>query len=164
MAVNLSRQQLFDPDLGDHISRTLEKTGMAAQLLELEIPESVLISDIPGSLAVLNDLKGLGVRIVIDDFGVGYSTLSLLQKFPLDSVKIDRTFFRDVAVNPQRTELTDAIVSMGKSLSMSISAQGVETREQAEFLRRHACDEVQGFYFSEPLEAGKFASLLGAGE
>src|SRR5437762_9893841 len=108
---------------------------MHAQLLEREITESMLIHDVENTLRILTGLKALGVRIAIDDFGTGYTSLALLQRFPLDTIKIDRSFIRDIPAAAEDTGLADAIIAMGKSLSLTVVAQGVETKEQAEFLR-----------------------------
>jgi EAL domain-containing protein (putative c-di-GMP-specific phosphodiesterase class I) len=105
-------------------------------------------------------LKGLGVRVAVDDFGTGYTTLSTLRRLPLDTIKIDRAFTRGIVGNPESAKLADAVISMGRTLGLNIVAQGVETREEAEFLRVHACDEIQGFYFSRPLPADQFGVLL----
>jgi EAL domain-containing protein (putative c-di-GMP-specific phosphodiesterase class I) len=135
---------------------------MEASLLELEIHESLLIRDIERTLRILTQLKALGVRIAIDDFGTGYSSLASLQRFPLDTIKIDRSYIRDVGTYAADSSLMKAIIAMGKNLSLTVVAQGVETKEQAEFLRANACDELQGFYFNKPLSAQKSTELLRA--
>ncbi len=160
MAVNLSAQQFFDSNLPEYIGAVLKETGMEPGLLELEITESLLMRDVERALKVLNRLKETGVHIAIDDFGVGYSSLAMLKQFPLDAIKIDRTFIRDVTQFAEDRALTEAIVAMGRTLSLTVVAQGVETREQADFLRDNACDEVQGFYFNKPVPADEFAALL----
>jgi EAL domain-containing protein (putative c-di-GMP-specific phosphodiesterase class I) len=109
---------------------------------------------------ILTGLKALGVRIAVDDFGSGYSSLAMMQRFPLDTIKIDRSFMRDFAGAKEDTGLADAIVAIGNSLSLTVVAQGVETKEQAELLRLHACDELQGFYFKRPLVVHEFTQLL----
>ena len=162
IAVNLSARQFFDEYLLRDVADILKSTGMQAGLLELEIHESLLIHDIEKTLKILIAMKALGVRIAIDDFGAGFSSLSTLQRFPLDTIKIDRSFIRDIATPGKDSTLTDAIISMGRSLSLTVVAQGVETREQAEFLREHACDEFQGFYFNKPVPAQQFTELLQA--
>jgi diguanylate cyclase (GGDEF)-like protein len=162
MAVNLSARQFSDEHLLRDVTAILKSTGMQADLLELEIHESLLIQDIEKTLKILSALKAVGVKIAIDDFGAGFSSLSTLQRFPLDTIKIDRSFIRDVATAGEDSTLTEAIISMGKSLGLTVVAQGVETREQAEFLREHACDEFQGFYFNKPVSAQQFTELLQA--
>jgi diguanylate cyclase (GGDEF)-like protein len=161
IAVNLTSRQFSDEHLLRDITSILESTQMEACLLELEIHESLLIQDIERTLRILTQLKALGIKIAIDDFGTGYSSLATLQRFPLDTIKIDRSYIRDI-VHGEECSLTRAIIEMGKSLSLTVVAQGVETREQAEFLRAYACDEFQGFYFNKPLSADKFTELLRA--
>jgi EAL domain-containing protein (putative c-di-GMP-specific phosphodiesterase class I) len=160
IAVNMSARQFTDEHLLQDVASILKTTAMAAHLLEIEITERLLIHDVENTLRILTGLKALGVRIAIDDFGTGYSSLATLQRFPLDTIKIDRSFIRDITGAADETGLADAIIAMGKSLSLTVVAQGVETREQAEFLRTHACDELQGFYFNRPLPADQFTQLL----
>jgi EAL domain-containing protein (putative c-di-GMP-specific phosphodiesterase class I) len=135
---------------------------MDVHLLEIELHESLLIRDVDNTLRILTELKDMGIRIAIDDFGAGYSSLATLQRFPLDTIKIDRSFIRDVATLPADSSLAKAIIAMGKSLSLTVVAQGVETEAQAEFLREHACDELQGFYFNKPVSTQQFTELLQA--
>ena len=160
MAVNLTPRQFADENLLADLAAILAATGMDAQLLELEISEGMLMRDVPKTMRILTALKKMGVRIAIDDFGIGYSSLSNLRQFPLDTIKIDRSFIRDVASVDADKALTEAIIAMGRTLSLTVVAQGVETREQAEFLRRNACDELQGFYFNKPVPAEQFGELL----
>ncbi|WP_231286509.1 MULTISPECIES: putative bifunctional diguanylate cyclase/phosphodiesterase [Pseudomonas] len=162
MAVNLTARQFVDEHLLTDLAMILAETGMNASLLELEIAESLLMQDVRNALQVLTGLKKLNIRIAIDDFGIGYSSLSALQQFPLDSIKIDRSFIRDVSSVSEDRALTEAIISMGRSLSLTVVAQGVETKEQADFLRDNACDEFQGFYFNKPVPADQFEVLLQA--
>jgi diguanylate cyclase (GGDEF)-like protein len=163
IAVNLSARQFSDEHLLRDIAAILESTRMEACLLELEIHESLLIRNIERTLRILTQLKALGVRIAIDDFGAGYSSLATLQRFPLDTIKIDRSFIRDIGSHAAAdSSLAKAIIEMGKNLSLTVVAQGVETKEQAEFLRAHACDELQGFYLNKPLSAWKSTELLRA--
>jgi diguanylate cyclase (GGDEF)-like protein len=162
MAVNLSTLQFFDSHLLDDVTAILASTGMEATLLELEITEGMLMQDVPRTLRILTALKEIGVRIAVDDFGVGYTTLTSLQQFPLDTIKIDRTFIRDVDHVAEDKALTEAIIAMGKSLSVTVVAQGVETKAQVDFLREHACDELQGFYFNRPVAAREFGDVLRA--
>lgn len=160
IAVNLTARQFNDENLLSDLAQILEETGMDASLLELEIAERLLMQDVTRALMVLTGLKNLNIRIAIDDFGVGYSSLSALQQFPLDSIKIDRSFICDTASVPEDKALTEAIIAMGRTLSLTVVAQGVETKEQADFLRDNACDEFQGFYFNKPLPAAQFMALL----
>ena len=160
IAINLTERQFFDDHLLRDVKAILDATGMDPHLLELEINESLLIHDVEEALRILIDLKALGIRIAIDDFGIGYTSLATLQRFPLDTIKIGRSCIRDITSATQDTALADAIIAMGKSLSLTVVAQCVETREQAEFLNKHACDELQGFYFKRPLPADQFTKLL----
>jgi diguanylate cyclase (GGDEF)-like protein len=162
IAVNLTARQFGDEHLLRDVAAIIKSTGMEAGLLEIEIHESLLIHDIERTLRILTALKAMGIKIAIDDFGTGYSSLSTLQRFPLDTIKIDRSFVRDVARAGDNSNLTEAIIAMGKSLSLTVVAQGVETREQVEYLRSHACDEIQGFYFNKPMSAHEFTALLQA--
>jgi diguanylate cyclase (GGDEF)-like protein len=164
IAVNLTARQFSDEHLLQDIASILQSTGMEAHLLEIEIHESLLIQDIERTLRILTALKAMGIKIAIDDFGTGYSSLSTLQQFPLDTIKIDRSFIRDLTAGGENSTLTEAIIAMGKSLSLTVVAQGVETKEQAELLRVHACDEFQGFYFNKPMSALQFTDLLQAQE
>jgi len=162
IAVNMTERQFLDESLLQDLASILKSTGMNPQLLELELTESLLIRDVEKTLRILTGLKSLGIRIAVDDFGTGYSSLATLQRFPLDTVKIDRSFIGDLVGPSEDSGLADAIISMGKSLSLTVIVQGVETKEQAEFLRAHACDELQGFYFNRPLPANQFAQLMRA--
>ncbi|HJW53783.1 MAG TPA: EAL domain-containing protein, partial [Burkholderiaceae bacterium] len=116
----------------------------------------------PGTaLKLLQAIKQMGVRLAIDDFGTGYSSLGQLKNFPIDTLKVDRSFIRDLATNAEDKAITEAIIAMGKTLSLTVVAEGVETMEQEAFLRTHACDEMQGYYFSKPVPPDEFAQLLG---
>jgi diguanylate cyclase (GGDEF)-like protein len=160
VAVNLTARQFSDERLLEDLASILRTTGMEPRLLEIEIHEGLLIQDIERTLRTVTAIKALGVKIAIDDFGTGYSSLSTLQQFPLDTIKIDRSFIRDLATGGANSNLTNAIIAMGKSLSLTVVAQGVETKEQADLLRAHACDEFQGFYFNKPVSADQFTALL----
>lgn len=162
IAVNLTARQFTDERLLADVAAILTTTGMDPHLLELEITESMLIHNVEDTRRILTGLKAIGIRIAIDDFGTGYTSLATLQRFPLDTIKIDRSLIRDIAGSTEDTGLADAIIAMGKSLSLTVVAQGVETKDQAEFLRTHACDELQGFYFKRPLPADQFTKLLEA--
>ena len=160
IAVNLTARQLGDEHLLTDLTSILETTGMDPHLLEIEINESLLINDVEKTFKILTGLKSLGIRIAVDDFGTGYSSLAMLQRFPLDTIKIDRSLMRDIDGTTQDSAMADAIIALGKSLSLTVVAQGVETKEQADHLRVHACDELQGFYFKRPLPAAEFTQLL----
>jgi EAL domain-containing protein (putative c-di-GMP-specific phosphodiesterase class I) len=160
ISVNLTARQFFDEHLLTDLTAILAQTGMDASLLELEFTESLLMRDVDKTLQILVGLKAMGIRVAIDDFGIGYSSLSTLKQFPLDTVKIDRSFIRDVASDADDKHLTEAIIAMGRTLSLTVVAQGVETKEQADFLRQNACDEFQGFYLNKPMPAEQIAELL----
>ncbi len=160
MAVNLTGRQFLDEHLIDDVTAILESTGMDAHLLEFEISERLLIRDVELALRVLTKLKRLGIGIAIDDFGIGYSSLATLQSFPLSTIKIDRSLVAGLCAGAENRELAESVIAMGKSLSLTVVAQGVETRAQAEFLREYACDELQGFYLNRPLPPEEFAKLL----
>jgi len=160
MAVNLSVRQLMDENLVDNIRTALDSTGMPPHLLELEITESMIMHNPSQLIPVLNKIKQMGIRLAIDDFGTGYSSLSQLKNFPVDTLKVDRSFIRNLPEGSEDKAITEAIISMGKMLSLTVVAEGVETEEQEKFLREHICDEMQGFYFSKPIKAEDFAELL----
>ena len=160
VAVNLSARQFSDENLMVDIIEILEETGMDARLLELEITESTIMRDAEKARQLLVTLKAMGVRIAIDDFGTGHSSLSTLKQFPIDTLKIDRSFVRDLGSNPEDQGLTEAIITMGRTLKLRLVAEGVETREQAHFLHRRGCDELQGYYFSRPVPAGEFEAFV----
>ena len=160
MAVNLSPRQFQDPALLDDISQVLHETGMAADLLELEITESMIMHNVDRAAEKIAAIKNLGVRLAIDDFGTGYSSLSQLKRFPIDTLKVDRSFVRDIPHNAEDKAITEAIISLGKTLGVNVVAEGVETAEQCAFLRERACDEMQGYYFSKPCHPQAFAELL----
>jgi diguanylate cyclase (GGDEF)-like protein/PAS domain S-box-containing protein len=160
MAVNISARQFADEDLLRDIQAALAESGMKPELLEVELTESMVMQNPERAAGTLAALKRLGVRIAIDDFGVGYSSLAHLKRFPIDTLKVDRSFIRDIPQNSEDKAITEAIIAMGKSLALTIVAEGVETLEQQTFLREHHCDEMQGFYFSKPIPSGEFAALL----
>jgi EAL domain-containing protein (putative c-di-GMP-specific phosphodiesterase class I) len=124
--------------------------------------EGTVMLNASGVLDTLKMLKAIGVRLAIDDFGTGYSSMSLMKQFPIDTIKIDRSFVRDLPIDSEDQAIAQAIISMGKALGMTVIAEGVETLEQEAFLRSHACDEMQGFLFSKPLPAKQMADLLRA--
>ncbi|MBN1473750.1 MAG: PAS domain S-box protein [Syntrophaceae bacterium] len=161
MAVNLSLRQLVDENLIEDIDKALKDSGMAPELLELEITESMVMHNPGRMIAVLARIKNLGVRLAIDDFGTGYSSLAQIKHFPVDTLKVDRSFIRNIPDNSEDKAIAEAIIAMGKTLSLTVVAEGVETQEQMDFLRGRSCDEMQGFYFSKPIPPEEFASLLG---
>ncbi len=160
MAVNLSLRQLTDNNLLDDIRTALSDSGMASNLLELEITESMVMHNPARIVAVLAKIKNLGVRLAIDDFGTGYSSLAQIKHFPIDTLKVDRSFIRNIPQDSEDKAITEAIIAMGKTLSLTVVAEGVETLDQMSFLRDHSCDEMQGYYFSKPIAPEQFAELL----
>jgi diguanylate cyclase (GGDEF)-like protein len=161
IAVNLSPAQFMHGDLVGLVHSILLETGLAPDRLELEITEGVLIGDFDRGLALLRRLKALGVRVSMDDFGSGYSSLSYLQAFPFDKIKIDRAFVINLGRNPQSASIVRAVIDLGHALEMSIVAEGVETQEQLSFLADEGCDTVQGYFIGKPAPIGKYARLVG---
>ena len=161
IAVNISAVEFRREDFLADIRDILRDTGLDPHYLEIELTESVLVQDIESTMAVLHALKALGVQLAIDDFGTGYSSLSYLRQFPVDTLKIDQSFVRDIAAGNGDATIVSAVIGMGNSLKLRVSAEGVETREQLVFLQAEQCDEGQGFYFSPPVDAETFAELLG---
>jgi predicted signal transduction protein with EAL and GGDEF domain len=161
VAVNLSPAQFMHGDVVGLVHAILLETGLAPGRLELEITEGVLIEDFDRGLALLRRLKALGVRISMDDFGSGYSSLSYLQAFPFDKIKIDRAFIMNLGRNPQSAAIVRAVIGLGHGLEMSIVAEGVETQEQLGFLADEGCDVVQGYFIGKPLPIGQYAALVG---
>jgi diguanylate cyclase (GGDEF)-like protein len=162
MAVNLSPRQFADPNLLHDVDEALAASGMSPVLLQLEVTESMVMRNVSRAIKVLDAIQSRGIRLAIDDFGTGYSSMSLMKQFPIDTIKIDRSFVRDLPVDSEDQAIAQAIISMGKALGMTVIAEGVETVEQEAFLRSHACDEMQGFLFSKPLPAKQMADLLRA--
>ena len=160
MAVNLSPRQFADPHLLNDIDLALFSSGMSPVLLQLEVTESMVMRNVSRAVRVLDAIQSRGIRLAIDDFGTGYSSMSLMKQFPIDTIKIDRSFVRDLPQDTEDCAIAEAIISMGKALGMTIVAEGVETADQEAFLRDHACDEMQGFLFSKPVTAQQMTHLL----
>ena len=158
VSVNLSARQFSDGNLHQRIQRILGYSGIPAACLELELTESILMQDVGAAMNTLNDLKSLGLCIAIDDFGTGYSSLNYLKQFPIDVLKIDRSFVDGLPQGEQDGQIARAIIAMAHSLNMTVIAEGVETQEQLDFLRNHACDEVQGYLLGRPMTAQQFES------
>ncbi|OPL11644.1 MAG: hypothetical protein AVO39_04830 [delta proteobacterium MLS_D] len=160
MAVNLSLRQLLDDKLIDKIGEALSESGMPPGLLELEITESMVMYNPDRILAILQKIKGMGVRLAIDDFGTGYSSLAQIKSFPVDTLKVDRSFIRNIPYGEKDKAITETILAMGRTLNLTIVAEGVETKEQMSYLEQQSCDLMQGFYFSRPIPPNKFVALL----
>lgn len=164
VAVNISAVEFRQKGFLEGVALILDETGLAPAYLELELTESILMQDAEASASVLETLKTMGVKLAIDDFGTGYSSLSYLQRFPIDTLKIDRSFVRDIITDADAATIVSAVIGMGRNLQQRVIAEGVETSEQLTFLRAHQCDEGQGFLFSRPLSAEDFGRLLVAGK
>jgi diguanylate cyclase (GGDEF)-like protein len=160
ISVNLSAKQLREERLNEIIARILFETGMNPKYLGLELTESAIIIDPELALSRLHNIKSLGVKLSLDDFGTGYSSLSYLKRFPIDTLKIDQSFIRDILVERENAALVKAIISMAHSLDMDVVAEGVEVQEQLEYLGANGCDTIQGFLFSRPLPADEIAKML----
>jgi diguanylate cyclase (GGDEF)-like protein/PAS domain S-box-containing protein len=160
IAVNLSARQFSDGGLIDDIGDALTTAGLAPEGLELEITESMVMQNPERAVTTLSRLRDMGISVSIDDFGTGYSSLGYLKRFPIDNVKIDRSFIKDLPHDTDDAAITRAVIAMAQSLRIRVIAEGVETREQLQFLREHDCDECQGYLFSRPLPAGEFALLV----
>ncbi|MFC6478089.1 putative bifunctional diguanylate cyclase/phosphodiesterase [Pseudomonas asuensis] len=161
ISVNLSPRQFGRHDLINQVQHALTESGLDSSRLELEITERVMLDDADGALETLNSLKALGLRLHMDDFGTGFSSLGYLRSYPFDGIKIDRSFVAGIGKNPDDRAIVQAIITLGQSLGMIVTAEGVETAEQLERLRGDACDEVQGFHFSKALPAHELSLLFG---
>ena len=164
VAVNISPLQFRDYGLVDTVRRVLDETGLDSELLEIELTEGVLLDNNREKDAMLGNLKGLGITLTMDDFGTGYSSLSYLRSFPFDVIKIDRSFIGDISVDQADAELTQSIITMAHILKLQVVAEGVETEEQLQFLRKHRCDLIQGFYTGRPVPASELEKLLKSAE
>jgi EAL domain-containing protein (putative c-di-GMP-specific phosphodiesterase class I) len=160
VAINLSGQQLRRGNIVELVTAALAETELDPRLLELELTESILMNDLGGAESVLPALATLGVGLAIDDFGTGYSSLSYLKHLPVDTLKIDQSFIRDVTTNANDAAITSAIVAMGHALGLRIVAEGVETAEQDRLLRRQGCDLIQGHWVARPMDPDAFSAFV----
>lgn len=160
MSVNLSARQFEQANLVEIVSQVLKETELSPSDLELEVTESFLMGDVEQSVHTLKQLRELGISVALDDFGTGYSSLNYLNRFPVNMLKIDRSFVQDVTSNPDSAAIADAIIALAQSLDLSITAEGIETQEQLNYLLGKGCDEGQGFYFSRPVPAEAILPLL----
>jgi EAL domain-containing protein (putative c-di-GMP-specific phosphodiesterase class I) len=160
IAVNISAVELRAKEFVVGVREILKETGLDPRYVELELTEAFLMQDANATAAVLQSLKDLGVMLALDDFGTGYSSLSHLKRLPIDTLKIDQSFVRDLATDPGDASIVSAVISMGESLHMQVVAEGVETSKQLQFLQEHSCPEGQGYYFSHPMTAAEFGQLL----
>ncbi len=157
VAVNISSQQFYQSDLKETVMKALFEAGAKPSLLQLELTESILMRDIDKTIATLEYLKNNGITLAMDDFGTGYSSLSYLRRFPIDALKIDRSFVMDLEESEHGAAICAAIIAMSRQLGLTVIAEGVETEEQVMFLQSHDCDQIQGYLFSKPIPAGEFA-------
>jgi diguanylate cyclase (GGDEF)-like protein/PAS domain S-box-containing protein len=164
VSVNVASRQFIADSLETEVLRALKKYGVEPALLELELTESSVMFNVEKTISILSNLKALGVQISIDDFGTGYSSLAYLKRFPIDKLKVDIAFIRDVTTNPDDAAITLAVIKMAHSLKLTVIAEGVETEEQLTFLQRHSCDEIQGYYFSRPVDAQAVQQLINDGK
>ncbi|MCE5180948.1 MAG: EAL domain-containing protein [Betaproteobacteria bacterium] len=160
VAVNLSARQFRQSDLPAMVTQVLQDTGLPPNQLELEITESIMIQDVTATVATLHQLHALGIQISIDDFGTGYSSLSYLKHMPIDKIKIDQSFIRDLCVSHSGNAIANVVINLAHSLKMRVIAEGVETLKQLDYLRAYGCDEIQGYYFSRALPAEEFSRLV----
>ena len=158
IAVNVSPIQFRRAEFVDTVTRVIESTGIDPVALELEITENMIMENVPEVMGLLHDLHRLGISLSIDDFGTGYSSLAYLKRFPVDKLKIDQSFIRDIAHDPDDAAITRAIITLGESLNLAVIAEGVESEDQLAFLRREGCGEIQGYVISKPLTADDFAA------
>nr|WP_315222977.1 EAL domain-containing protein [uncultured Duganella sp.] len=163
VAVNVASRQFIEGDLEQVVRSALVRHEVPPELLELELTETALMSNAERTIMVLTNLKAIGIKVAIDDFGTGYSSLAYLQRFPIDKLKIDIAFVREITTNPNDAAIATAIISMAHSLKLRVIAEGVETRAQLEFLRRSRCDEIQGYFFSRPVAPADMAVLVESG-
>ena len=161
VAVNVSSRQFATNNVRESVVQALETSGLDPRYLELEITESAMMRDHEETAQTLRELKELGIQVAMDDFGTGFSSLSYLKRFPLDTLKIDRSFVTGLPLEPDATGIVNAIVAMARVLRLKVVAEGVETEEQAAFLTGLGCDEMQGYLFSKPVAAEDFARILG---
>ena len=162
IAVNISALEFRSKGFLDGVRGILAETGLDPHLLELELTESVLMESVTSTAEMLRELKAMGLRLAVDDFGTGYSSLSYLMDFPIDALKVDRSFVREITAERDTSPIITAVIAMGKSLKHRVVAEGVETERQLAFLQQQRCEEGQGFHFSRPLPADRFAALLAA--
>ena len=160
LAVNISAVQFRQGNFCEWITGVLRDTGLPPEFLELELTESLLLSNRDSMFSTLQQLREMGIGLAIDDFGTGYSSLSYLKQFHVQKLKIDRSFIRDITTDADDAAITAAIIDMGKNLNLRVIAEGVEENGQLEFLRDHRCDEIQGYIFSQPLTASEAEQLL----
>jgi diguanylate cyclase (GGDEF)-like protein/PAS domain S-box-containing protein len=159
IAVNVSGRQFRRPDFVDQVGRILKETGLSPDRLELELTESCLVDNPRQAVEILTELRRSGVQVAVDDFGTGYSSLSYLKDFPINRLKIDQTFVRDLLATPENSKIVAAIILLAHTLGLEVIAEGVEDMEQLKFLQRHGCNEIQGYHFAKPMAAEALAAF-----
>jgi len=164
MAVNLSATQFYDEDIVKTVEEALSNSGLSAKWLRLELTEALTLNDSETAVSIMNQLKLLGVRLSLDDFGTGWSSLSYLRRFPLDQLKIDKSFMRDIPFVAPANAVVSSIIDLARTLGIATLAEGVETTQQLDYLDFKKCDAVQGFIYSPPLQAEDCRALLQAGK
>ena len=160
MVVNISARQFAQKELGGHGGAHAARVDLSPEQIGIEITESLLMERPEDTIRTLTTFSNMGVQISVDDFGTGYSSLSYLKRFPLDKLKVDRSFVRDIATDPDDAAIVTAIIAMAHSLNIKVVAEGVETEQQLQFLRSRGCDEYQGYYFSRPVPSAEFIAKL----
>jgi EAL domain-containing protein (putative c-di-GMP-specific phosphodiesterase class I) len=163
VAVNLSAQQFYRGDIVRAVRDALEESGLAPEWLELELTESLTLDDTETTMRIMRELKAMGLKLSLDDFGTGWSSLSYLKRFPLDRIKIDRSFVRDIVSDHSTAAIVHSILDLARSLDLDCVAEGVETTEQLDHLRNERCPGIQGFLFSQAIEADRVPALLAEG-
>jgi EAL domain-containing protein (putative c-di-GMP-specific phosphodiesterase class I) len=160
MAVNLSARQFQQPHLVETVAQTLAETRLSPCHLELEITETVVMHDVDFTTSMLKDLQVMGVNLAVDDFGTGYSSLGYLKRFPLNTIKIDQSFIRELTIDPNDAAIVTAIIALGRGLNLNVVAEGVETQAQLDYLRSLNCEEMQGYLFSKPMPSANATEFL----
>jgi EAL domain-containing protein (putative c-di-GMP-specific phosphodiesterase class I) len=163
IAINVSAVELRAKDFLANVRQILEQYRLEPRFLELELTETFMMQDWKSTAEILRALKGLGVRIALDDFGTGYSSLSYMKRFPIDALKIDQSFVRDMTSDSDDASIVSAVIDMGRNLNMRVVAEGIQTRDQLQFLKARQCPEGQGFYFAPPVPAEQLTGLLAEG-
>ena len=160
ISINVSPRQFARREIAQTLGKAIESNGISPSQIKVEITESTIVQDVRKTLVALRDFKALGVRVAIDDFGTGFSSLTHLKRFPIDELKIDRSFVRDISNDPDDAAIAEAVIALARSMNLTVVAEGVETEAQMTFLREHACDNIQGYYFSRPRPASEIPGLF----
>ena len=161
LAVNVSARQFRQPDFVTQTKNIVGQSGIDPSHLKLELTESIVVNNVADTIEKMHQLKTLGLTFSMDDFGTGYSSLAYLKRLPLDQLKIDQSFVRDISHDPNDAAIVQTIITMGNTMGMNVIAEGVETQQQLDFLRKHGCNTYQGYLFSRPVPLAEFEKLLG---